>query len=117
MSAILLLLAMQSTASVDAELAAYREQTRATIRCDGASGEEIVVCGRRNADRYRVPLIEYDPGDPKHEGAPAERERLLARTNNCQEKSVFLVGCGMVGVSASVSAGGTRISGERPIAP
>lgn len=117
MSAILLLLAVQSTASVDAALKSYREKTRVTIRCEGARGDEVVVCGRRNADRYRVPLIEPDAGDPKHEGVPAERERLLARTNNCQEKSAFLVGCGKVGVTASVGANGAKVGGVRPIAP
>ena len=45
-----------------------------------------------------------------------QRERLLARTNNCREKSAFLVGCGAAGISVS-SRTGVSLSGERPIAP
>ena len=117
MPAILLLFSLQSATPVDTALVAYREKTRATTRCIHGTGDDVVVCGRRNADRYRVPLIEHDAGDPKHQGVPAERERLLARTDNCEEKSLFLVGCGMAGVSMTVGAGGVNVRGERPIAP
>jgi hypothetical protein len=41
---------------------------------------------------------------------------MLARTNNCQEKSTFLVGCGAAGVSVSTRSG-VSLMGERPIAP
>jgi hypothetical protein len=63
-----------------------------------------------------APLTVIDPNDPRHEGVPAERERMLARTNNCQEKSTFLVGCGAAGVSVSTRSG-VSLMGERPIAP
>jgi len=111
---IVLLQAAPSTASDAIEQ--YRRKTAAGPRCAAAEDpQEVMVCGRRNADRYRVPLIERDPADPKNEGVPAERERMLARTSNCEEKSTFLVGCGMVGLSAGT--GGVHLAGERPLAP
>jgi hypothetical protein len=100
----------------DDSLARYRQRTAAGPRCEAAARtDDIIVCGRRRADRYRLPLIEYDAGDPRDEAVPVERERLLARTNNCDEKSIFLVECGMMGVS--VGTGGVRLAGDRPIAP
>lgn len=111
-----LVLAMQASPDIDGALARYRAVTRATIECSATRPDDIVVCGRREADRWRVPLIQVDPADPKNQGVPVERERLLVRTNNCQEKSTFLVGCGKVGVSVSTLSGVSLI-GERPIAP
>lgn len=100
----------------DDAMARYREKTAAGPRCTtAADSDEVTVCGRRDADRYRVPLVERDPADPKNEGVPVERERMLARTSNCEEKSVFLVGCGKAGVS--VGTGGFHLAGERPLAP
>lgn len=94
----------------------YREKTAAGPRCAVAvDPAEVTVCGRRDADRYRLPLVERDPDDPKNEGVPMERERMLARTSNCAEKSIFLIGCGKVGVS--VGTGGFHLAGERPLAP
>lgn len=95
----------------------YRTLTSATPACSHPDGADVVVCGRRTADRYRAPLIVHDAGDPRYEGVPAERERLFARTSNCQEKSLFLVGCGSFGVKATVGAGGVTVAGERPLAP
>jgi len=108
-----ILLAGQSTAGM---MAVYEDKTHGDAHCAAPSGGDVVVCGRRAADRYRVPFIEYDAGDPRHEGVPAERERLLARTNNCEEHSTFLVGCGMAGVTVS-SLHGVMLEGERPLAP
>ena len=107
---------LAQAALADDSLERYRKETAAGPHCEGAATTgDIIVCGRRRADRYRLPLIEYDAGDPRAEAVPAERERLLARTTNCEEKSIFLVGCGMTGVS--VGTGGVRLGGERPIAP
>lgn len=113
---IFLLMAWQATFDVDAALARYREATRATIECDTAHTDDIVVCDRREADRWRVPLTSIDADDPRNEGVPAERFRLIERPNNCEEKSAFLVGCGKVGVGFS-SQHGVVLTGERPIAP
>ncbi len=110
-----LMIMMQAT-PLDQAMDRYRNATRATIECHDNRPDDIVICGRREADRYRAPLTVIDPNDPRNEAVPAERERLLARTNNCQEKSTFLVGCGAAGVSVSTRSGVSLI-GERPIAP
>jgi hypothetical protein len=112
----LLWFALQAVPDLDASVARYREQTRAVVECGADKPDDIVICDRRAADRFRLPLIELDLNNPKNEGVSAERERLFARTNNCQEKSTFLVGCGKVGVGVS-TRGGVRGLGERPIAP
>jgi hypothetical protein len=112
----ILWMAMQVAFDADAAVERYRQETRSTIECDRAKPDEIVVCDHRAADRYRVPLNMVDYDNPRNEGVPAERERLLARTNNCQELSTFLVGCGKVGVGIS-SQHGVVLAGERPIAP
>ncbi|MBN8814006.1 MAG: hypothetical protein J0J06_01005 [Sphingomonas sp.] len=112
----LLWFAIQAVPDVDAAMARYREQTRATVECRAGRPDDIVICDRRAADQFRLPLVELDLDNPKNEPVPAERERLLARTNNCQEKSTFLVGCGKVGIGVS-TRGGLRGLGERPLAP
>jgi hypothetical protein len=63
-----------------------------------------------------LPLIELDLNNPRNDPVRLEREKLLARTNNCQEKSTFLVGCGKAGIGVS-TRGGVRGLGERPLAP
>ena len=98
-------------------IAHERELTRAGPQCTAPTdSSEVTVCGRRTADRYRVPLIEVTAGDPAHQGVPAERERLLARTTACQEHNAFQIGCGMAGVSVS-TARGVTLGAERPLAP
>ncbi|MDB5709360.1 MAG: hypothetical protein JWL96_1430 [Sphingomonas bacterium] len=110
----LLLLAADPSA---AWLAQERAATRVSPICTAPTdSNEVTVCGRRHADRYRVPLIEIDRDNPANEGVPAERYRLLARTNNCREHNLFQVGCGMAGVTASTRHGITT-GGERPLAP
>lgn len=113
---LLLLLAAPDTPAASA-VTHYRTLTSAVPACSRPDGDDVVVCGRRTADRYRAPLVVHDPGDPRYEGVPAERERLFARTDNCQEKSLFLVGCGAVGVKATAGAGGVTVAGQRPLAP
>jgi hypothetical protein len=115
MLALLLMIAAEPD-KVDAALAHYQAVTAAAPQCHrDLDTTDITVCGRRAADRYRLPLIEHTAGDPKYEGAPLARELLLARTSNCQEKTIFLVGCGKVGVG--VGTGGVTFGGERPLAP
>jgi len=77
---------------------------------------DITVCGRRRADRFRVPFVVHDAGDPKHEAVRVERDRLLNRTNPVQEHSPFLVGGGMSGVTMSTRRGLTGAT-DRPLAP
>ena len=109
--------ALQASTDLDAAMTRYRDLTRATIECQSDRPDDILVCSRRATDRFRLPLIELDLDNPRNEGVPAERERLFARTSNCQEKSTFLVGCGKAGVGISTRGGGLRGLGERPIAP
>ena len=118
MLALLLIVAGQS-ASAEAAVAHYRAITAVGPHCATASSTDITVCARRNADRYRLPLIEPSSGDPKIQDVPGERERLFARTSNCQEKSLFLVGCGKVGVGMKAGFGPGGIYGAqvRPLAP
>lgn len=108
--------ALQAASEVDAAMTRYLEQTRTRIECNVGKPDDIVICDRRAADQFRLPLIELDLNDPKNEGVPAERERLFARTNNCQEKSTFLVGCGKAGIGVSTRTGLHGL-GERPLAP
>lgn len=116
-AALMLMLAADDSVAI---LAEYRARTNADIRCrDTTDNGEIIVCGARAADRYRLPFIIYDAGDPRHEGVMAERERLQAQTTPCAEHSAFLVGCGMAGVHASARFGSDGITGARlrPLAP
>jgi hypothetical protein len=102
-------------ADAPALLAQAHERTRAERPCPVADTTDVTVCGRRRADRYRVSFVNDNPGDPRHEGVPAERERLLKKRSPLEEMGPFLVGGGMVGVSASTGRGqGTRL---RPLAP
>lgn len=87
-------------------VATARERLAAERRCVlDPDSTDITVCGLRRADRFRVPFVVRDPGDPRHEGVHAERVRLLNPTNPVKELSPFLVGGGMAGVSAGVTFG------------
>ncbi|RDE07038.1 hypothetical protein [Sphingomonas aracearum] len=110
----ILLLQAVATGNVPADL---RAKTSAAIPCRTTTDKgEVVVCALRTADRYRLTFVQHEDGDPKHEAAFAERERLLARTTNCQEKRVLAYECGMAGVSAKATFGssGTEL---RTLAP
>jgi hypothetical protein len=110
----MLLLAMALEAEV--ALAAYQEKTRAEQACPVVrNATDVTVCGLRTADRFRVPFLAPDPGNPLHEPVAKERQRYLARTDNCKEKSTFLVGCGSFGLSVT-TGGGKRGVQVRPLA-
>ena len=95
----------------------YQEKTAAGPRCKAAaSGDDITVCGRRDADRYRVPLVVPTPGDPRLVNVPLERAKLIATESPCQTRGPFLVGCGAVGVSVSTKLGTGKVE-YRPLAP
>ena len=102
--------AASESVTADTALSVYAERTQTRPNCRRARlANEIVVCGRRDADKYRIPFIVYDAGDPRGEGRPGERERLQHRTTPCQDHGPFLVGCGSVGVSISTRFDGTRL--------
>ena len=96
----------------------YQAMTRVEPRCSAPrAGNEIVVCGRRRADRWRVPYILKEAGDPTIQNVSAERNGLIATTTPCQDNSVFLVGCGKgVGVSVRTAIGGGSGVKLRPLA-
>ncbi len=85
----------------------YAALTRIAPDCTSRRrADEITVCGRRDADRWRVPLIERDAGDPRAESVMGERTRLQRITTPCQDHGPFLIKCGMAGVSATIGFGG-----------
>jgi hypothetical protein len=98
------------TVTAETALITYSERMATRPNCKRINtANEITVCGKRNADKYRVPLIVYDAGDPRAEGLWGERERIQHQTTPCEENSTFVVNCGSVGVSVS-----TRLDGARP---
>lgn len=103
---------------VDGLVRAARERMTAEHRCVAATdATDITVCGMRRADRFRVPFVGYEPGDPRAEGVAAERQRLLARTDNCQERRAIMVGCGFAGVTMTTNGRSTSVTGRRKLAP
>jgi len=105
--------------STPTALERYRARTHSAVVCHAtADSADIVVCGRRKADRYRLPFIVYELGDPRHMGVPEERNRLIHDETPCEAKGPFLIGCGAVGVNATVDSSGARAGGGmRPLAP
>lgn len=86
----------------------YVAMTRVEPRCSAPkAGNEIIVCGRRRADRWRVPFVGYEAGDPRNEGVSDERNRLASEPRPpCGTTAFFSTSaCGMVGVSATVGIG------------
>jgi hypothetical protein len=96
----------------------YRAMTQVAPRCSAPrAGNEIVVCGRRRADRWRVPYLLKVAGDPSIQNVSAERNGLIPTTTPCREHSIFLVGCGKgVGLSVSTAIGGGSGVKLRPLA-
>lgn len=112
----LLILTLAAPAQADV-IDTYRDRTSVEPRCRAAAGDEIAVCGRRDADRYRVPFVSTSaPGDPKTTNVPEERSRLVATQNSCEQRGAYVYGCGMVGVKVSTKLGSGKVE-YRPLAP
>lgn len=95
-------------------IATARAKLSAERRCVvDPDSTDITVCGLRNADRFRVPFVGYEPGDPRGESVSGERQRLLNRTTPLKELSPFQVGGGLVGVTMSVGGDG-KTSARKP---
>ena len=104
--------------NVSGVVATYEAMTRIEPRCSAPkASNEIVVCGRRRADRWRVPYLLKEAGDPSIQNVSAERNGLIPTTTPCREHSIFLVGCGKgVGLSVSTAIGGDSGVKLRPLA-
>lgn len=100
-------------------LASARSRLAATQPCAAhTNNTDVTVCGRRAADRFRVPFLVVTPGNPAHEGVPAERERLLHRTRPIDDMGPFLIGGGAAGVQATVgNSGPVHVATLRAPAP
>lgn len=102
------LLLLGQTSAVSSALTDYRTRTRAEIPCRTSDDQgEIIVCARREADRYRVPFVSADPG---REGDAARLNRLIGDPDQqgitpCGQ-GAFTVKCGSVGLAATVGADG-----------
>ena len=117
-TALLAMVAAPASAQERATMGNYQAMTRVEPRCSAPrAGNEIIVCGRRRADRWRVPYILKEAGDPTIQNVSAERNGLIATTTPCQDNSIFLVGCGIgMGVSVSTAIGGGSGVKLRPLA-
>ena len=116
--AILTVLSSPTAAQELAPVRDYHAMTRVEPRCSAPrASNEIIVCGRRKADRWRVPFVGYETGDPRAESVKANRERISADNPAKCGNAAILSGCGFVGVnigaSLGVEASGLRV---RPLA-
>jgi hypothetical protein len=115
---VLAMLAMPTQAQERAAMRTYLAMTQVEPRCSTPrAGNEIIVCGRRRADRWRVPYLLKEAGDPSIQNVSAERNGLIPTTTPCREHSIFLVGCGKgVGIGVSTAIGGGSAVKLRPLA-
>ena len=94
--------------------AAARARTAAARRCPRAASTDVTVCGLREADRFRVPLVDRGGRDD----VAAQRAAMLRRPSPVEQLSPFLVGGGMAGVSVGTTFGaGGSAAYVRPLAP
>ena len=101
-------LAVSAQAAEPPVVQKYLAMTRVEPRCSAPkAGNEIIVCGRRRADRWRVPFVGYEIGDPRNEGVSSERNRLASEPRpTCGTTAFFSTSaCGMVGVTATIGIG------------
>ena len=112
----MLLVTLMSVMAPDeaAVMAAYRERTRAEVPCrTTTASDEITVCGRREADRYRVSFVGADPRD----SVPRERARLLEPPmRGCGRIGQVFADCGFAGVTVSTNGSSVRTV-SRKLAP
>ncbi|MDB5699975.1 MAG: hypothetical protein JWL66_174 [Sphingomonadales bacterium] len=109
--------AFPSTMAHADALATYRAFTTVEPHCaKPANGNEIVVCGNRRADRWRVPFVGYDAGDPNGEGVSHERNRLASEPPLHCGIGAVLKNCGMVGVSVGAKFASGKLQ-VRQLAP
>jgi hypothetical protein len=97
----------------------YLALTQVEPRCSAPrAGNEIIVCGRRRADRWRVPFLLKEAGDPGIQNVSAERNRLASEPRPPCGTTAFLASScsGMVGLGVSTAIGGGSAVKLRPLA-
>lgn len=96
----------------------YQRMTSVEPRCTRPSSDrEIIVCGNRRADRWRVPYIGYETGDPRGESVEGERKRVSAAPKVPCGQGAIIADCGGgVGLkyTTNFTSEGERL---RPLAP
>jgi hypothetical protein len=115
-----LCLAIPISAKTPDPLETYQKLTSVEPRCTRpSSSQEILVCGARRADRWRVPYIGYDAGDPRGETVEGERKRISdGHRDPCGRRAIIADCGGGVGVKVTTAFGAS--GGElrlRPLAP
>ena len=108
------------SAKTATSLETYQRLTSVEPHCTRPSSDrEILVCGNRRADRWRVPYVGYDIGDRRSESVEGERKRVSAAPKVPCGQGAIIADCGGgVGVKASTSFGTS--GGQlrlRPLAP
>lgn len=113
-----LCLAIPASASTPDTLSTYHKLTSVEPRCVRPSSDrEILVCGARRADRWRVPYIGYDTGDPRGESVEGERKRVSAAPKMPCGQGAIIADCGG-GVGLKYTTNFTSEGGRlRPLAP
>jgi hypothetical protein len=105
------------TAKTPDPLDTYQRMTSVEPRCTRPSSDrEILVCGNRRADRWRVPYIGYEIGDPRSESVDGERKRVSAAPKVPCGQGAIIADCGGgVGLkyTTNFTSGGERL---RPLA-
>lgn len=121
---IVTLLILVEAASPPVVLRDVRDVVGIANRCPDRHTTDVTVCGRRNADRFRVPFATAPAaGGGTADNAAAERGALLHHNTPVQDLGPFLVGGGHAGVTAGVGldgkpgSGKPRVTGMRPLAP
>lgn len=108
-------------AQADVTIERYHAVTSVEPHCGRPSdSREILVCGARRADRWRVPFIGgYEIGDPRGESVEAERKRISSAHRPPCGRGAIIADCGGgVGVSATVAFGASGSEARlRPLAP
>ena len=114
---LMLLAAPQDASDADALMTGYRAKARPDARCREAGDEgEIIVCSRREADKYRVPLV---AGGKARDSVPLRTATLIKDQSrlDCGQRAV-IAQCGPgFGVSMTVTADGKTRMLERPLSP
>lgn len=114
---LMLLLGVQDADRVDTMVTSARDLTRADVPCEKPKDDnEIVVCSRREADRYRVPFV---AASDVRNSVPLRTAELTAdRSRLPCGQGAFIAQCGPgFGVTMTVGADGSTRMVEREPAP